>query len=321
MMKSIARLISNNIALIVLLVAIAALIFPEVFSVVKTSYINVMLGLVMFGMGLTLNFGDFKIVFMRPKDVIVGCLAQFTVMPAIAWTLSKVFGLEPGMAIGVVLVGCCPGGTASNVIAYLAKGDLALSVGMTSVSTIIAPFLTPLLTYLLAGNMIDVNIMDMFVSIVQVVIMPIAVGFVVKHYFSELTNRATEYLPMFSTMMIAAIVAGIVAANASKLMSVGMLILLVVVLHNMLGLVLGYVVGIVMRLPLEKRISISVEVGMQNSGLASSLAALHFGLYPLATVPGALFSVWHNISGAIMANIYRRMYDHNKKRTSENLSR
>ena len=257
-------------------------------------------------MGLTLKAEDFKVVFSRPKDVLVGCLAQFTVMPLLAFALTRIFKLEPALAIGVILVGCCPGGTASNVITYLAKGDLALSVGMTAVSTLLAPFLTPLLVWLLAGETVDVDVVGMLLSILWVVILPIALGLLVKRCWPRTTERASAYLPALSTLAICVIVLIVIAANAHKLLAGGLVILLVVVLHNVCGLGAGYLIGTLLRLTPAKRRAISVEVGMQNSGLASSLATLHFAAYPLATIPGALFSVWHNISGAIVAKLYSR---------------
>ncbi len=266
-----------------------------------------MLGLVMFGMGLTLNLTDFKIVFTQPRNVVVGCIAQFTIMPIVAWILTKIFALPTELAIGVILVGCCPGGTASNVITYLAKGDLALSVGMTSVSTLLAPLLTPLLIFILAGSNVDVDVVNMFLSIIQVVILPIAIGFVLKHYFNEIATCVVAYLPMFSTIIIATIVAAIVAANAEKLLTSGLAIMLIVMIHNIMGLILGYIIGLALHLQHNQKSAISIEVGMQNSGLASSLATIHFATLPMATIPGALFSVWHNISGAIIANIYRHI--------------
>lgn len=306
-MKKLASLISSNIAIVVFASALIALIYPSLFSVIKTSYINAMLGLVMFGMGLTLNLTDFKIVFTQPRNVVVGCIAQFTIMPIVAWILTKIFALPTELAIGVILVGCCPGGTASNVITYLAKGDLALSVGMTSVSTLLAPLLTPLLIFILAGSNVDVDVVNMFLSIIQVVILPIAIGFVLKHYFNEIATCVVAYLPMFSTIIIATIVAAIVAANAEKLLTSGLAIMLIVMIHNIMGLILGYIIGLALHLQHNQKSAISIEVGMQNSGLASSLATIHFATLPMATIPGALFSVWHNISGAIIANIYRHI--------------
>ena len=291
---------------LVLLSAVAAYFFPEALSGIKPASVNYLLGVVMFGMGLTLNFSDFKVVFSRPRDLFIGCLAQFTVMPLLAWLLSRAFALDEALALGIVLVGCCPGGTASNVITYLAKGDLALSVGMTGVSTLLSPLLTPLLTWLLAGKQVDVDVLRMFLSILWVVILPIVAGLVVKRLWKDVTERFIDYLPAISSLAICFIVAIVISANAPKLMRGGVLVILAVVLHNVCGLLLGYLAGRLAGLPAAQRRAVSIEVGMQNSGLASSLAVMHFAAYPLASVPGAVFSVWHNISGAIVARIYAR---------------
>ena len=227
-------------------------------------------------------------------------------MPLSAWVLARVFQLDEALAIGVVLVGCCPGGTASNVITYLAKGDLALSVGMTGVSTLLAPIVTPLLVWLLAGKSVDVDVVGMLLSILWVVILPIVAGLVVKRLWPRQTSMVTAYLPAVSSLTICAIVLIVIAANAQKLFTSGLIIILVVILHNICGLAVGYGIGRFIRLSSAKRRAISIEVGMQNSGLASSLATLHFAAYPMATIPGAIFSVWHNISGAIVARLYTR---------------
>ena len=303
-MKKICDFISRWMGVLVLLTAVFALLFPEALSALKPTMINPLLGVVMFGMGLTLKLEDFKVVFSRPKDVVIGCLAQFTVMPLLAWLLAKGFSLSDELALGVVLVGCCPGGTASNVITYLAKGDLALSVGMTGVSTLLAPLLTPFLTWLLVGQHVDVDMVSMFLSILWVVILPIVAGLLFRSLLPKFTESAVAYLPALSSLAIAFIVAIIVSANSAKLMVGGWLIILVVMLHNLCGLLLGYGIARVLGLELKKRVAVSIEVGMQNSGLASSLATLHFASYPMATIPGALFSVWHNISGAVMAKVY-----------------
>ena len=305
-MKKLCHYISEYMGLLVLAAALLALAFPSILQQIRPTTISYLLGVVMFGMGLTLNLQDFKIVFSRPKDVIIGSLAQFTVMPLLAWALVRLFQLDEALALGVVLVGCSPGGTASNVITYLAKGDLALSVGMTGVSTLLAPFLTPLLTWLLAGKSVNVDVVSMFMSILWVVIMPIVVGLIVKWLWPKFTEKATDYLPAFSSVAIAFIVAIIIAANADKLLAGGLLIVLVVMLHNIFGLGLGYLIGRLLGLSEQKKRAISIEVGMQNSGLASSLATIHFAVYPLATIPGAIFSVWHNLSGAAVAYLYRR---------------
>ena len=302
-LKQISNFFGKYMAIIVLIVAAVSLFFPKSVSFIKTSYVNYLLMIVMFGMGLTLKLEDFKVVFTRPKDIIIGAIAQFTIMPLLAFILSIVFKLPPELAVGVILVGTCPGGTSSNVMTYLAKGDVALSVGMTSVSTILAPFATPLLTLLYAGQKVDVNAVSMFVSIVQVVILPIALGFIINKFFYKFTNSIKEILPLISVLAIVAIVAAVVSANSQRLMQVGYLVIIVVVLHNCLGYLLGYLLGKLFRLNNAKCKAVSIEVGMQNSGLATSLAATHFASMALATVPGAIFSVWHNISGSIVANI------------------
>lgn len=304
--KRICKLISDYMGALVLLSAIVGMIAPSAFSGVKPTVINPMLGVIMFGMGMALRIEDFRLVFSRPKDIFIGCLAQFTIMPLLAYALSRLFALDEALAVGVVLVGCCPGGTASNVITYLAKGDLALSVGMTATSTLLAPVLTPLLVWLLAGHTVDVDVAGMLLSIVWVVILPIMAGLIVKWLWPRFTERATAYLPALSSLTICAIVLIIISANAEKLLAGGLIIILVVMLHNLCGLSLGYVVGRLLGMSAAKRRAVSIEVGMQNSGLASSLATLHFAAYPMATIPGAVFSVWHNLSGAIVARIFAR---------------
>ena len=289
-------------ALIVIAVAALALFAPQTCLWVKTSWINWLLGIVMFGMGLTLKMDDFKVVFSRPKDIIIGFIAQFTLMPLIAFVLTKAFSLPTEIAVGVILVGTCPGGTSSNVMTYLSKGDVPLSVGMTAVSTLFAPLMTPLLTLLYAGQRVDVNAVAMFLSIVKVVLVPITLGLVCNYFFEKATREIVRILPLISTIAIIMIIASVVSANSARLKTVGLIVVLVVILHNLLGYAAGYGVGKLLRLNTTKCRALSIEVGMQNSGLATSLAATHFAQYPLATIPGAVFSVWHNISGAVYAN-------------------
>ncbi|MBR3408482.1 MAG: bile acid:sodium symporter family protein [Paludibacteraceae bacterium] len=305
-MQKICNFIAKWMGVMVLMVAALSLIVPASLAWIGTWVINPMLGIIMFGMGLTLSPQDFKIVLSRPKDILIGCLTQFTVMPLLAWGLTWAFSLPQELAIGVILVGCCPGGTASNVITYLAKGDLALSVGMTAASTVLAPLLTPLLVWLLAGTMVNVHTTGMLLSIVYIVILPIVCGLLCQRFIPKMTQRVTPYLPAFSSIAVALTVGIVVAHNADRLMTAGLLVVLVVMLHNMLGLGVGYLVGRLLRLPRAKSVALSIEVGMQNSGLATSLAVMHFAAFPLATIPGAVFSVWHNISGAIIARIYAR---------------
>ena len=305
-MKKICNFITRNMGIMVLAAALLSLCFPQILGSISTNAINPLLGLIMFGMGLTLSADDFKVVLRRPVDMLIGCLAQFTIMPFLAWSLVKIFSLPEELAIGVILVGCCPGGTASNVITYLAKGDLALSVGMTTLSTILAPLLTPLLVWLFAGRLTQVDAPAMLLSIVYVVIAPIMCGLLCQKYLPKHTRRITGYLPSFSSLMIMFVVGVIISHNAEKLLTGGIIIILVVALHNIGGLFVGYFIGRLLRLSHTKCTAISIEVGMQNSGLASSLAIIHFATFPLAAIPGAIFSVWHNISGSIAARIFSK---------------
>ncbi len=312
-LRLLSRLFSKYMALIVIAMAVLALLCPSAVSFIKTSYINPLLGVVMFGMGLTLKLSDFRVVFSHPKDVCIGTVAQFTVMPLLAYLLAKAFSLPPELAVGVILVGTCPGGTSSNVMTYLCKGDVALSVGMTAVSTVLAPVVTPLLTYLYAGATVHVDLLSMFLSIIQVVILPIALGFAVNRFFGRFAERAVDVLPLVSTLAIVAIVGAVVSVNAGRLLSCGLLILVIVVLHNVLGYLLGYTAARALRLSNAKCRTVAIEVGMQNSGLATSLATVHFAQYPLATIPGAVFSVWHNVSGALLANVFLRQAEREEK--------
>lgn len=308
-LEGISNFVGKYMSVIVLIIAAAALFSPPTLSWIKTSWINNLLAIVMFGMGLTLKPADFQVVFSRPKDLAVGCLAQFTLMPLIAFILTKVFNLPLELAVGIILVGTCPGGTSSNVMTYLAKGDVALSVAMTSVSTLLAPVLTPLLTLLYAGQRVDVNVAGMFLSIIKIVIIPIVFGLIISKVWGKFTSQFTKILPLVSVTAIVMIVASVVAANSARILTSGLLIVTVVILHNMLGYASGYLVGKFLKMPTAKANAIAIEVGMQNSGLATSLAATHFAQHPLATIPGAVFSVWHNISGSIVANIMAAKYE------------
>lgn len=301
-LESVARLITRYMAVLILLVAVVAVIVPEpVRQIVKTTCVPALLGVVMFGMGLTLRARDFALVLSRPLDVLIGVVAQFTVMPVAAFLLAKALRLPDDLALGVVLVGACPGGTASNVIAFLARGDVAFSVTMTSCSTLLAPFLTPLLVLLFAGHTVDVPTAEMFLSILEIVIAPICAGVLLNRYCASLAERAKRFMPALSSVVIAVIVAAVVAAGAERIRDCLGLVAVAVILHNLAGFVLGYGAGRIFRMDAAKCRTIAVEVGMQNSGLAVSLATTHFAVFPLAAVPGALFSVWHNLSGALFA--------------------
>ncbi len=305
-------------AIIALIVAIIALLAPDpVHAALPTSWVNPLLGIVMFGMGMTLKLSDFKVVFTKPKAVITGILSQFIIMPLLAWLLCTIFQLPTELAVGVILVGCCPGGTSSNVMTYLSKGDVALSVGMTACTTILAPIVTPALVLLLAGQSVDVSYVSMLMSIVQVVLVPIVLGFIINAIAPKIADVFGKVLPLISVIAISLIIMAVVSANAAKLMTVGALIIVVVMLHNLCGYALGYLAGRVLGLSRAQMRTLSIEVGMQNSGLATSLATVHFAAMPLAAVPGAVFSVWHNISGAIYANILARTAEKGDKKEKE----
>lgn len=312
-MKRISDFVGKYMAIIVLVVAALALFVPKSCLWIQTSWINYLLMVVMFGMGLTLKFSDFAVVFKRPKDIIIGCIAQFTIMPLLAFALGKIFGLETGLLAGVILVGTCPGGTASNVMTYLSKGDVALSVGMTSVNTLLAPLLTPAITYLLLKTTVSVDVMSMFLSIIKVVIIPIALGFIINRFWGKYTEKVSDVLPLISVVAITLIVAAVVSHNAERILETGAIVFVVVILHNVLGYAVGFALGLLLKLPMSKKKALSIEIGMQNSGLATSLAGSAFPDLAMATVPGAIFSVWHNISGALLANIYRRLEDKDKQ--------
>ena len=297
------QFIQKTFALWVVLFAGIALIVPEAFVWLK-AYIIWMLGIIMFGMGMTMTVDDFKGVLHSPKAVVIGVVAQFMLMPGLAYLLCQLFQLPPAIAIGVILVGCCPGGTASNVITYMAKGNTALSVACTSVSTILAPVLTPAIFYLLASQWIEINAMSMLGSILQVVLFPIILGLIVRSVLKQKVETYIQVMPLISVLAIVAIVAAIIAGSKTQILESGLLILAVVALHNGLGYLLGFGASWLFKLPYADSKAIAIEVGMQNSGLGVALAAVHFAASPITAVPSAIFSLWHNISGPALATYW-----------------
>lgn len=302
-LRKIAELVGRWFAVLVLLGGIAGLFAPTQLAPLA-GHIPLFLGIIMFGMGLTLRGGDFALVAKRPWAVLIGVAAQFVIMPLLAWAVGGVYGLTGMAMLGMILVGAAPGGTASNVIVYLGKGDTALSVTMTAISTLLAPFLTPLLILWLADETLDLRFMDLFGSILQVVLVPVLAGIVVRAVAGRFVEKLLPYLPLVSVGGIVLVVLGVVAANAQTVLATGLLLALAVITHNVLGLLLGYGAAKLARLDRPARRAVSIEVGMQNSGLAASLAATHFS--PAAALPAALFSVWHNLSGAALATWWAR---------------
>lgn len=300
-LQKIGKFAGNTFAIWVLVAAGLAIWIPEYFTWIG-SYITILLGIVMFGMGMTLKLDDFKLILQHPKGVIIGIVSQFVIMPLLAFTLAKVFNLPPEIAVGVILVGCCPGGTSSNVMTFLAKGNTALSVTITSCTTLLAPFVTPALIYLLASEWLPVSFMAMFMSVIKVVLIPIILGILAQFLFRPLVERSVDILPTVSVVAIVMIVAAVVSGSRDKILETGLIIFAIVILHNGLGYLLGFLVAKLFKLKYDDQKAVSIEVGMQNSGLGAQLAMAHFD--PVSAVPSAIFSFWHNISGPILATYW-----------------
>ncbi|MDY5589241.1 MAG: bile acid:sodium symporter family protein [Arcanobacterium sp.] len=284
-----------------------------------TPYTSILLGVIMFGMGLTLTVPDFRVVFTRPLPILIGVAAQYLIMPSLAVFVVWLLQLPPDAAVGVILVGCAPGGTASNVVAYLAKADVALSVTMTSVSTIIAPIFTPLLTAWLAGKYMPVSAGAMAISIAQMVLAPVIGGLVVRLIFPKLVDRLLPALPWLSTIVIAIVVAGVVAPSHEAVRTAGVLVFAAVAVHNLLGFAIGFGFAKLLRSSGRVARTVSIEVGMQNSGMAATLANQYFP-GTAAALPGGIFSIWHNLSGAVLALIFRRLAERESTKLAEQKS-
>ncbi|MBZ8172416.1 bile acid:sodium symporter family protein [Staphylococcus cohnii] len=303
MLSKVSKFATNTFLVWMLIAAIIGFIFPTQLATLS-SWVPYLLGIVMLGMGLTIDPKDFKIIFQAPRSVIVGVILQYTIMPLSAFLIVKLFHLPPEIAIGVILVGCCPGGTSSNVMSYLANANVALSVAITSVSTLLAPFLTPALIYLFAHEWLQVSFVSMFWSVVQVILIPIIIGFVLQKVFKKFADTTATALPIVSVVAISLILASVVGSSKAQILATGLLIFAVVILHNLIGYVLGYTFAKILKLDRPDKKAVSIEVGMQNSGLAVSLATVHFN--PLSAVPGAVFSLIHNITGPILAKYWNK---------------
>ncbi|MFL0594364.1 bile acid:sodium symporter family protein [Staphylococcus caprae] len=303
LLNKISQFTTKTFLLWMILAAIIGFMFPQQFAGLG-SFVPYLLGIVMLGMGMTISPKDFKIVFKSPRPVIIGVILQFTIMPSLAFLIAKAFNLPSEIAIGVILVGCCPGGTSSNVMSYLANANVALSVAITSVSTLLAPIVTPALIYLFAHEWLKVSFMSMFWSVVQVVLIPIVIGFIFQRLAKKVAEKTATALPIISVVAISLILASVVGGSKDQIVKTGLLIFLVVILHNVLGYTFGFVLAHIFKLERRDKKAVAIEVGMQNSGLAVSLATVHFS--PLAAVPGAVFSFIHNISGPILAKYWSK---------------
>ncbi|MGQ3376694.1 bile acid:sodium symporter family protein [Priestia endophytica] len=313
-LEKISSFANSTFALWVVLFSLLSFLYPSSFVWIS-NYISILLGIIMFGMGLTLSLNDFKAVFKQPKSVLIGVVGQYTIMPGLAYGLALLFQLPPEVAIGVILVGCCPGGTASNVMTYLAKGNTALSVAVTSIATLIAPFLTPVLIMLFASQWLEVSASSLLVSILKIVLLPIILGIIVKLLFKNGVEKSIKALPLISVIGIVAVAAGVVAVNAESIADAALKMVFIVILHNLFGLFFGWFLARLFRLDEGSQKALSIEVGMQNSGLGAALALAHFS--PIAAVPSAIFSVWHNISGPLLATYWGKKHERKEKRQME----
>ncbi|KPC53441.1 ketopantoate/pantoate/pantothenate transporter PanS [Amantichitinum ursilacus] len=286
-----------------ILFSVAAYFSPASFSAVGP-YVPQLLGAIMFAMGLTLTVGDFKRVLTRPAPVAAGIVLHYLVMPLAAWLLAHALQMPPQLTAGMVLVGSVASGTASNVIIYLARGDVALSVTISALSTVVGVVATPLLARLYIDTSISVDVVGMLISILKIVIAPIAAGLVLFRLFPQFVRKLEPILPLLSMLCIVVIIGSVVAGSQKFIASVGAVVIISVVLHNALGLLGGYWGGRLLGFDESVCRTLAIEVGMQNSGLAATLGKLYFG--PLAALPGALFSVWHNLSGAMLAGYWQR---------------
>ena len=310
-MKRIFELVEKYFFIIILVAVAISLVYPNSFKWVLSEYnginiINLLLSIVLFTMGTTLKVDDFINVFKNPKAIAVGISAQYIIMPIIAFALASAFSLDTALTVGLILVGTVPGGTASDVITFLAKGDVALSVSLTAVSTVISPILTPLITLLLIGNQIHFNPVSMFISIVQIVIVPIILGLILNYKFPDFCDKLKIYLPTISSIVICLIVAGVIGANKQAILTSSITIFIVISLQYLIAMLLGFGIGSLAGMNRKQRITVAIELAFQNSGLSTSLAKTHFPNLSQATVPGALYSVLQNFAGSILAYAFRK---------------
>lgn len=293
-------------ALFVCAAATLAFFSPTTFAWVEGNAQTATLGLIMLTMGMTLSTEDFKILMRRPYDILAGAVAQFTIMPLIAWSLVNFLDVPKGIAVGILIVGTCPGGVSSNIMSFLAKGDLAFSVGMTTVSTLLAPIATPTLMLLLAGETVDVNAWGMFKSILIVTLIPVCAGVFLNAAFSKrkFYKSAIKIMPTLAVFALACIVGGVTARHGDSFLKSGVIIVGLVAIHNALGYLGGYFTGVALGMKRAQKRTLSIEVGCQNAGLGTSLASTHFPALPEAAVASAVACVWHSVSGTVLANLF-----------------
>lgn len=304
-MKKIANFVTKLFALWVIVFALVAFWIPAPFTTIGP-YVPYLLAIIMLSMGLTMSINDFKLVLSHPKDVIYGVGLRYIIMPGIAWGIATLFtqyfGMNNELAAGIILVGCCPSGTASNVMTFIAKGDTALSITISSINTLIAPLVTPFLFAFLAGEYIDIKASALLIDILIIMVIPIAIGITLKMALPKWVEKVIPIVPMISVLAILGIITAVVALSAEKLAQVAFIAFIAVVLHNAFGLGLGYSVPKTFGFSHKKSKAMAFEIGMENSGLAVALAMVH--LSPIVAIPGAIFSAWHNFSGSVLATYW-----------------
>jgi len=306
-MPRILTWLTNAFPLWILLGSVAALCKPELVTWFAGPLIVWGLAIIMLGMGLTLTFADFREVFAMPRAGLIGVLCQFGIMPLLGWGVAELLGLadiDPHLAVGLILVACCPGGTASNVITYLARANVALSVLMTMTSTFAAVLLTPLLTKWLAGTLVKIDAAGLCLSTVQVVLIPVWLGLLANRFIPKTSQRFSKLSPLISVIAIVLIVSSVIGQNREIILTAGWRLLLAPALLHLGGFGLGYAVARLFRLPEESVRTISIEVGMQNSGLGTVLATKHFP-GSLAPAPCAISAVYHSLIGSVLAGAWR----------------
>lgn len=306
LLQSLSQFLARNTSLFIIIVAILTFHCPGLFSWVRGSTQMIILGIIMLTMGMTLTLQDFKILAQRPWQILLGTIAQYTIMPLLAYMLTHLLNLPLPIATGLILVGCCPGGVSSNIMAFLAKGDVAYSVGMTTVSTLLSPLATPLLTMLCAGQTVEIDGFGMFKSILLVTLLPVLIGCLLNMILGKkkVYNDVCSIMPAIAVIGLACIVGGVISAQGSNFFSSTITIFIAVFLHNLLGYILGYTTGKVFRLSPPKQRTLSIEVGVQNAGLATGLASKHFSAMPEAAMASAVSCVWHSISGTLVAGFF-----------------
>ena len=302
-MNKFINLATNLFPLWVIVFSIWAYFDSQTWTALQT-FVIPLLSIVMFSMGLTLKTKDFYRIFKNFKIILLGIFLQFLLMPGIGYFLISIFDLETVIAIGILLVGTAPGGTASNVICYLAKGDIALSISLTTCSTFLAVFFMPTLFWLYTGTDIDVPILQMMLSIFKIIILPVTLGVILNSLNLKFLNKIKNALPLIAITAIVIIIATIIGSSSDQILIYGWLILLIVIFHNLLGFLFGYYSCYLLNLDKKTSRTIAIEVAMQNSGLATALAIKYFGA--ISAIPAAFYSVWHNISGSLIASFWKK---------------